>query len=68
MNEQQRRSEERFRKELLEMQNQSGYLRAKNQDVKNHIDELRRRIATYREELQLCKPDGLNKSKKPDID
>jgi predicted RNase H-like nuclease (RuvC/YqgF family) len=50
INEQQRRSEERFRSELLQIQNQNGYLRAKNQEVKNRIDELKRKLSFYREE------------------
>jgi len=49
-NEQQRRQEERYRSDLLKVQNQSGYLRAQNQDVRNRIDELKRRISLLREE------------------
>ncbi len=48
--EQQRRQEERVRSELLQTQNQSGYLRAQNQDVRNRIDELKRKIGALRED------------------
>lgn len=47
--EQQRRQEERFRSDLLHVQNQSGYLRAQNQDVRNRIEELKRKITVLRE-------------------
>jgi predicted RNase H-like nuclease (RuvC/YqgF family) len=46
----QRRQEGRFRSELLQTQNQNGYLRAKIQDSKNHIEELQRRLQGLREE------------------
>ncbi|CAF1140371.1 unnamed protein product [Rotaria sp. Silwood1] len=49
-NEQQRRQEERFRSEILQTQNQNGYLRAKNQDIKNRIDELQRKLQSLRED------------------
>jgi len=49
-NEQQRRSEERVRSELLQTQNQAGYLRAKTQDVKNRIDELKRKLTSLRDD------------------
>jgi predicted RNase H-like nuclease (RuvC/YqgF family) len=49
-NEQQRRQEERIRSQLLQSQNQNGYLRAKNEDVKNRIDELTRKMAALRDE------------------
>ncbi|CAF1098963.1 unnamed protein product [Adineta steineri] len=48
--EQQRRHEERVRSEILETQNQSGYIRAKNQDIKNRIEELTRKLNSAREE------------------
>jgi hypothetical protein len=49
-NEQQRRQEERIRSELTQSQNQSGYLRAKNQEVKNRIDDLQRKLGSLRDE------------------
>lgn len=48
--EQQRRQEERLRTEISSTQNQTGYLRAKNQDVKNRIEDLQRRMAALRED------------------
>lgn len=49
-NEQQRRQEERLRTEVSQTQNQTGYLRAKNQDVKNRIEDLQRRLAQLRDD------------------
>lgn len=48
--EQQRRQEERLRTEVSQTQNQTGYLRAQNQDVKNRIEDLQRRLAQLRED------------------
>ena len=48
--EQQRRQEERLRTEVSQTQNQTGYLRAQNQDVKNRIEDLQRRMAQLRED------------------
>ena len=45
-NEQQRRQEERFRSDILQTQNQNGYLRAKNQDIRNRVEELERKLKT----------------------
>ncbi|UJR22239.1 hypothetical protein I4U23_025300 [Adineta vaga] len=53
-NEQQRRQEERVRTELLQVQNQSGYTRAKNQDIKNRIEELQRKLKSAREDGSLA--------------
>ncbi|CAF2712877.1 unnamed protein product [Rotaria sp. Silwood2] len=49
-NEQQRRQEERFRNEILQTQNQNGYLRAKNNDIHNRIEELERKVKSLRED------------------
>jgi DNA repair exonuclease SbcCD ATPase subunit len=49
-NAQQRQQEERIRTELTKTQNQTGYLRAKNQEVKNRIDELQRKLGALRDE------------------
>jgi len=49
-NEQQRRQEERFRSEILQTQNQNGYIKAKNQDMSNRIEELKRKLNSLREE------------------
>lgn len=48
--EQHRRQEERLRTEVTNTQNQTGYMKAKNQDVKNRIEDLQRRMAALRED------------------
>ncbi|CAF1178608.1 unnamed protein product [Rotaria sordida] len=52
-NEQQRRQEERVRSEILQTQNRNGYLKATNQDLKNRIDELQRKLHSFREDGSL---------------
>ena len=48
--EQHRRQEERIRSDLLQAQSQNGFLRAKNEEMKNRIDELQRKLQGLREE------------------
>jgi predicted RNase H-like nuclease (RuvC/YqgF family) len=52
-NEQQRRQEERFRSEILQTQNQNGYIKAKNQDMSNRIEELKRKLKSFHDESGL---------------
>ncbi|CAF0757355.1 unnamed protein product [Adineta ricciae] len=49
-NEQQRRQEERLRSEISQTQSQHGYLRAENENMKNRIGELERKLNLARED------------------
>ena len=49
-NEQHRRQEERIRTEVSKAQNQNSYLRAENENIKNRIDDLQRRLGQLRED------------------
>lgn len=45
-----RRQEERFRKDVLTIQNQNGYIRAQNEDLRNRIAEIKRKLDSLRDE------------------
>ncbi len=49
-NETQRRHEERLRSEVSQAKNQTNYLRAQNEGVRNQIEDLKRRLASMRDE------------------
>ena len=49
-NVQQLKQEERSRSELLKTQNQNAHLKAQNEDVKNRIDDLQRKLNGLRED------------------
>lgn len=50
LTEQQRRQEERVRSQILQTQNEGAFLKARNQDVRNRIDDLTRRLQSLKQE------------------
>ena len=52
--EQQLRQEKRIREELLQTQNQNGYLKATNEDIRNRIADLERKVGGLREDGSLA--------------